>query len=494
MAEDLHPAEIRVLTAIAKLKTAEFQSLVKEAALEPITVTRTAYWLSTKGLVNAEETSAEFLRLTEEGKEVATNGLPERVLLRRLLDGNQALSNLGASDRNLTISIGHLKKKGLIEVIKGPEPIFSITEDGKKYLESKSPEEEALNQLLKQELPISSVQVAQELLRRNLCEKVVKKERRYAITPEGANLVAAGLKEKVGDLTPGLIKSGDWRTTEFRKYDVGAAVPTIYHGRNHPLRTIIQRVRQIFLQMGFTEWKGPFVESSFWCFDALFQPQDHPARELADTFYLKEPKQARLPEEPLVSHVKNSHERGVCGSTGWQYKWSTEIAKKLVMRTHTTAVSARALNQIEPPARVFTVDRVFRNETLDSTHLMELHQVEGIVYDENVTFRDLLGYLKEFYSSMGFTKLRFRPAYFPYTEMSVEPEVYFPEKKKWVELGGAGIFRPEVVEPLTGVDYPVLAWGLGLERLVMLVLNLQDIRDPYTNDLGWLRSVGGRVL
>jgi phenylalanyl-tRNA synthetase alpha chain len=238
------------------------------------------------------------------------------------------------------------------------------------------------------------------------------------------------------------------------------------------------------------EAEGPFVESSFWNFDALYQPQDHPSRELADTFYMKFPSSSKLPDKRLIDAVKKAHQDGGnTGSTGWRYSWDEKIAAQSILRTHTTAVSARMLTKIEPPAKVFCIGRVFRNETLDFKHLPEFTQVEGIVADENVGFRDLLGYLREFYLRLGFKKIRFRPSYFPYTEMSVEPEVYLEERKEWLELGGSGIFRPEVTRPL-GIDCPVLAWGLSLERPIMLKLALNDIRNFYhKNDLQLLREI-----
>jgi len=243
------------------------------------------------------------------------------------------------------------------------------------------------------------------------------------------------------------------------------------------------------LEMGFEEGYGPLVESSFWNFDALFQPQDHPARDLADTFYLKTPQQSQLPDAKIVENVKRAHEEGTDDSLGWRYSWSPDIAKQPILRTHTTAVSTRYLNKIKPPAKVFCIGRVFRNETADYSHLPEFTQIEGIVADEDVTFKDLLGYLKEFYWRLGFDKVRFRPAYFPYTEMSVEPEVWVESRQSWMELGGSGIFRPEVNEPL-GIDVPVLAWGLGLDRILAMKLGLDDIRNfYYKNDVKWLRGV-----
>lgn len=252
-------------------------------------------------------------------------------------------------------------------------------------------------------------------------------------------------------------------------------------GKAHIVSALSDKIKQIMVEMGFCEMEGDIVESSFWNFDSLFQPQDHPARELADTFYLKG--ESSLPsDKDLVNKIKAEHEKG------WRYSWSEKEASKKVLRTHTTALSARYLSKLtdKSPKKYFAVGKVFRNEATDYKHLAEFHQVEGIIAYEGATFTDLLGTLKEFYKKLGFEKIRFRPSFFPYTEPSLEIEVYFEPRKQWMELGGAGIFRPEVSIPLCGV-YPVLAWGLSLERPLMLSLNLDDIRTLYKNDVEFLK-------
>ncbi len=209
---------------------------------------------------------------------------------------------------------------------------------------------------------------------------------------------------------------------------------------------------------------------------------------MQDTFYIKIPQMAKLPGEELVSSVARVHEDGgATGSEGWGYQWDEEIARQSVLRTHTTCVSARFLEDNKPPLKMFSVGRVFRRETITYKHLPEFHQVEGIIAAEDIDFENLLGILKEFYHKLGFD-VRFRPAYFPYTYLSTECEIYLPEKESWIELGGSGMFRPEVLEPL-GVETPVAAFGLGIERLAMIRLGITDIRMLYKSDLGWLRNL-----
>ncbi len=409
------------------------------------------------------------INITKEGKIYLENGFPEKNLADVLKDGPLNLKEARNRVDNFNISLQWAKKNGWVEINGGKLVL-------KKYPEF-VPEFDALKKLAKGE-EIDSV-----LLEKLVWRKLVRIEGKARI--KAKKLVG----KEISDLTPELIKTGLWKDVKFKPYNVQAVGKKIYPGKLHILTVFEQKIRRIFLDLGFTEAEGPLVESNFWNFDALFQPQDHPARDLADTFYMKTPAKAKVPSK-LISDVKAAHQNGgTTGSFGWRYKWSEEFAKKNVMRTHTTAVSVRELSQLKPPAKRFCIGRVYRNETIDYKHLPEFMQVEGIVVDKNVRFKDLLGCLKEFYSRLGFKKVRFTPSFFPYTEMSTQVEVYFEDKKEWLELGGSGIFRPEVTEPL-GVKEPVLAWGLGFERPIILKLGLNDIRNfYYRNDLKMLREV-----
>jgi phenylalanyl-tRNA synthetase alpha chain len=211
---------------------------------------------------------------------------------------------------------------------------------------------------------------------------------------------------------------------------------------------------------------------------------------MQDTFFIN--KKMELPDKKIVSKVKEAHEKGVDGSKGWEYEWDEEEAKKVVLRTHTTCLSSQTLSKLKKeniPAKFFALGKCFRNETVDWSHGFEFYQTEGIVVDKNANFRHLLGYLKQFYKKMGFENVRFRPSYFAYTEPSVEIEVYHPEKKKWIELGGAGMFRPEITIPLLGEHIPVLAWGQGFDRIIMDYYDIKDLRELYKNNLTQLRKM-----
>jgi len=264
--------------------------------------------------------------------------------------------------------------------------------------------------------------------------------------------------------------------------DVEADVPHIHAARIHPLKDTINEIRDTFVHLGFTEITGNLSQSSFWNFDALFTPQDHPARELQDTFYLKGLNAKQLATPTQIKNVSSAHKKG------WRYYWDIQEAKKMVLRTHTTCVTIKHLADKKPDeARIFSLGRVFRNEKLSFKHLAEFNQVEGIVVGKHITLRDLMGIQKEFYRKIGLTKVKFWPTFFPYTEPSLQSMVYNEKLGKWIELFGMGIFRPEVTKPL-GITKPVLAWGGGIERIAMLKFGLDDVREFYNNNLSWLRT------
>ncbi|XP_022747034.1 phenylalanine--tRNA ligase alpha subunit, cytoplasmic isoform X2 [Durio zibethinus] len=296
---------------------------------------------------------------------------------------------------------------------------------------------------------------------------------------------ASKRKKVATDLTRENLQRGDWKELEFKEYNFNAKGPLADAGHLHPLLKVKQQLKNIFLQMGFEEMPtNNFVESSFWNFDALFQPQQHPARDSHDTFFLEAPSTTRQLPEDYVELVKRVHESGGYGSRGYMYDWKREEANKNLLRTHTTAVSTRMLyalaKQPFAPKRYFSIDRVFRNESVDRTHLAEFHQIEGLVCDRGLTLGDLIGVLNDFFSRLGMSKLRFKPAYNPYTEPSMEIFSYHEGLKKWVEIGNSGMFRPEMLLPMGfPEDVRVIAWGLSLERPTMILYGIDNIRDLF---------------
>ncbi len=499
--QELSNLEKRVLLALGSIgeKATPEDIMTKGEFTELVQVMNASSWLQAKGLVRHEETMRHYVALGKEGAAAVEHGLPERRVLDVLAKhgGTMTLGALGKDEAlekgEANIATGWLKRKGLATIEKGDAgPEIKLTSDGAALASGGAmKDEQVLSALSEGELAQEDVEpegLALLLQRQNLVRKRDEITRIIHLTKKGRNVLDKGveLKEQVNDLTTDLIGSGKWKDVDIRPYDVTAFAPVATGGRKHPLRQIIDKIRQAFLEMGFSEIEGPYTRSAFWNMDVLFTPQDHPAREMQDTFYLSEPEKAEL-DDALVAKIKAVHETGGdTGSRGWRNTWSREVAEQMLLRTHTTVDTIQYLaKNPEPPVKVFSVDRVFRNESLDATHLPEFHQVEGIVMEEGANLRMLLGLLRGFYAKMGFDEVRVRPAYFPYTEPSLEIEVFY--NGRWMELGGCGIFRPEVTGPV-GVKHPVLAWGLGLERLAMMMLGLKDVRDLYVSDVEWLRN------
>ncbi|GLC42042.1 hypothetical protein PLESTB_001061900 [Pleodorina starrii] len=297
-------------------------------------------------------------------------------------------------------------------------------------------------------------------------------------------------KKPATDLTQEMLAKGTWRTQEFKDYNFNALGVPPAGGQLHPLLKVRSQFRKIFTQMGFEEMPtNQYVESSFWNFDALFQPQQHPARDAHDTFFLTKPAATpsdRGVEPDYLNRVKSVHEAGGYGSAGYGYSWKLAESEKNLLRTHTTAVSSRMLYRLanQPggfrPAKYFSIDRVFRNEQVDKTHLAEFHQVEGLVCDRGLTLGDLIGVLNQFFSRLGLKKLRFKPAFNPYTEPSMEIFSYSEQLGKWMEVGNSGMFRPEMLRPMgLPEDVNVIAWGLSLERPTMILYGIDNIRDLF---------------
>ncbi len=472
----LSPFEISLLKHLKVNVNYKIEEAERIAKMSKDAILKAGYMLKEKGFADVKEVIRKKYKLTDEGKEYMEKGLPEEILFNALketreIDIHEVEKEFGK--QFLGIALGWLKRKGIVDIKEGK---IVLVKDLAEF-----EERNALKLISEGRWDEVSSDILKTLLRRKLIEEEEEKDIiiRVLKKPE------VKLKEYITDLTPELITSGAWREKEFLKYDIRIPSKDLFIGKKHPYERIIEECRKIFLEMGFTEIKGHYVQSAFWNFDALFQPQDHPARDMQDTFYLD--KFVDLPEE-FVENVRRTHEDGwKTGSTGWGGKWDIEKARQLVLRTHTTTITIKYLAENpDPPVKAFCIDRVYRREAIDPTHLPEFDQLEGVVLDKNVGFRHLLGLLKEFFSKMGFEDIRFRPGYFPYTEPSVEPEVYV-EGLGWVELGGAGVFRKEVTEPL-GIKGRVLAWGLGIGRLAMLKLGMKDLRRLYQPDLGWLRS------
>jgi phenylalanyl-tRNA synthetase alpha chain len=319
-----------------------------------------------------------------------------------------------------------------------------------------------------------------------------EKEVMYGITELGEKVIEELKKEpeEISSLTPEIIKEGSWRGKVFREYNIEMGAPRRLVGRLHPYKQFLQYVREKLVSLGFEEVNEGLVETEFWNMDALFMPQNHPARELHDVYFVKHPEYGSKLPPRLLTEVSKTHENGgKTGGCGWGYKFDKKKTRRLLLRSQGTAISVRLLAlHPKPPKKYFSIARCFRKEAIDATHGDEFFQIEGIVVDKKVNFRTLLGLLEVFAVEIaGAKEVKFLPDYFPFTEPSVEVYGKHPEFG-WLELGGAGIFREEVTLPL-GVEVPVLAWGLGLDRMAMMGLNIKDIRELFSKDLSFLREV-----
>ncbi|RMH07162.1 MAG: phenylalanine--tRNA ligase subunit alpha [Nitrospirae bacterium] len=515
LSESLHPLEIQVLAAFSPSDhVLSDQHLHERCQLDSSQLSMAVGWLVAKQLLEIKsETVTFWVSLTDRGKEYLTRGSPPRWILHMAEEAEQAgrhltipvLLDAGQFEpTEISRAIGALKKEGAIRLGAGGV----IERTGQP-----SPTAEALETLLERVrdqaqdlLTLPSVLQAvarQYAVKRGNPQEPFRIEERihreYRLTPLGRSVAVAcqpGVgEEEISQLTPELLKDGAWRTKRFRKYTIQLRPPRTAVGRRHPYREFLDQVKFKLISMGFQEMRGPLVETEFWDMDALFMPQFHPARAIHDVYFVKYPSHAGHIPEPFLSQVAAAHEHGGgTGSTGWRYTYDRERARRLILRSQGTAVSARTLaHHPAIPGKYFSIARCFRYDQVDATHATDFFQVEGIVLGEDITFRTLLGLLTLFAREMAHAQeSRFLPAYFPFTEPSVELHVRHPQLG-WMELGGAGLFRPEVTHPL-GVTVPVIAWGLGLDRMAMIALGLHDIRDLFTADLEKIRSMRRRLF
>ena len=459
MSHVLHDIEKQISKLLQSTPNLTEEQLAHETKLSMDQIRRGVEWLRQKSLADVRDSTSISYSLGKNGLDALKNGLPERRLVNLVKDGpktfDEVRSSLQGPDFNAAIA--HAKKNDWINIEK--------TDTGSNILLKQEPtesqDEHVISLIDKSQKPRPDL-VKSLMERPDFIIQHEEKTKTVSLTETGKNI--------------------DLEKLDSGAIDVEADVPHVHAARIHPLKDTINEIRETFVHLGFTEILGNLSQSSFWNFDALFTPQDHPARELQDTFYLKDLNAKQLATPTQIKNVSNAHKKG------WRYYWDIQEARKMVLRTHTTCVTIKYLADKKPDeARIFSLGRVFRNEKLSFKHLAEFNQVEGIVVGKHITLRDLMGIQKEFYRKIGLTKVKFWPTFFPYTEPSLQSMVYNEKLGKWIELFGMGIFRPEVTKPL-GITKPVLAWGGGIERIAMLKFGLDDVREFYNNNLSWLRT------
>jgi phenylalanyl-tRNA synthetase alpha chain len=452
-----HDIEKKIILSLKNNSTQTAETLETSTELSPDQVRRGIEWLKLKDLAIVDESKTSTISLGKNGLESFQKGLPERRLLDLLNKGPRKLSDLqkelgfvfgpamGLARKNnwVNVSSDQISLKNNPSVLPGEKTLKNI---GKNKLSVGKIDKNDLSVLLK---------------RPDFIVEEITKTKKISLTESAKSIV---LSDSSGAI------------------DVEAKVPEIFVARTHPLKDTLDEIREIFVTLGFSEIIGNMTQSSFWNFDALFTPQDHPARELQDTFYLDGISAKKIATPEQIRKVSESHKKN------WRYNWDINEARKMALRTHTTCVTIKHLAEKKPDeARIFSLGRVFRNEKVSYKHLVEFNQIEGVVVGKDANLRNLMGIQREFYKRIGITKIKFWPTFFPYTEPSLQTMVYNERLGKWIELFGMGIFRPEVTKPL-GITKPVLAWGGGIERIAMLKYGLDDVREFYNNNLSWLRS------
>ncbi|MFH1588404.1 MAG: phenylalanine--tRNA ligase subunit alpha [Candidatus Diapherotrites archaeon] len=472
----LSEIERKTLKAVDEGKKT-IEEIAKSTSLNSDSVRRATAWLEEKKLIESKEEKKTRICLTEKGFQALKKGLPEEQLMNSMKEkislnelqkktglGKEINAAMGTAKRNAWISITK-EENGLMIESTG---LFEETKDkvGLKK-ELKKINETALNSEEKEKI----IPEEKELLSRGLIEKKTESIKEFYLSEEGKNAIS--LKE----------------FSSARIFNIYDPTPAIFIGKKQPYIQFLNSVRAKLVEMGFQEMESPLIVPEFYNFDVLFQPQNHPARTWTDTYQLINPKKGKLPDKKKVKAIKDAHETGgVSMSSGWGYTWLEEIAEKLMPAAHGTAHSARKLVEgPEIPAKYFAIARCFRPDVLDATHLIEFNQTDGFIVGEKLNFRHLLSTLKQFAIEIaGAEEVKFLPDYYPFTEPSVQISAKHP-KLGWVELGGAGMFRPEMLENL-GIKGQAIAWGIGIDRLAMFKLGIKDIRYLFSNDLNWLRK------
>ena len=457
MSQVFHDIEKKIINSLKKNPIQTPETLEKSTQLLPDQIRRGIEWLKLKNLAIVDESKSSTLSLGKNGVDSFEKGLPERRLLNLLTNGSRKLSDL---QKELGFvfgpAMGLSRKNNWIET--------SSDEITLKTIPSILPGEKTLQQIGSGTLSkdqIDKIDLSELLKRPDFIIENIMTSKKISLTDSAKSVDVSNISGAI---------------------DVESDVPELFVARTHPLKDTIDEIREIFVTLGFSEIFGNMTQSSFWNFDALFTPQDHPARELQDTFFLDDISAKKIGTAEQIRKVSDSHKKN------WRYLWDINEARKMVLRTHTTCVTIKHLAENKPDeARIFSLGRVFRNEKVSYKHLVEFNQIEGIVVGKDANLRNLMGIQREFYKRIGITKIKFWPTFFPYTEPSLQTMVYNEKLGKWIELFGMGIFRPEVTKPL-GITKPVLAWGGGIERIAMLKYGLTDVREFYNNDLGWLRS------
>jgi phenylalanyl-tRNA synthetase alpha chain len=509
---ELHPLEVRVLLHCRGGEELTHARLVAELGYNQGQANQSLSWLAAKGYAEERSRVRRVLyELTEMGREAIAKGtIEERILDLLKVEGGLTLpdiaAKLGVEAKDVGSAFGALAKDGAVSM--DAEKRAALAPALAPAGGNRPPRLIAIRALIERagasgvlaemDLAAAHKDIAAGLAKKrgaagSLFRLVERDEVTFAITEAGAAareaLEKAGATgEEAGALTPEMLKSGQWKGISFRRYNIDVPPTRVLLGRKNPYCLFLERLKNKLCSLGFEEFDGPLVETEFWNSDALFMPQFHSARDIHDVYHIKEPTHAREIEQPWLDQVAATHENGwTTGSRGWEYPFDRQFTRRLILRSQGTVLSAKTLPRAKVPGKYFGVVRCFRYDKVDATHLADFYQTEGIVLGEEVNLRTLLGLLKMFAEEVAMAKeVKYVPGFFPFTEPSVEVHIKHPTLG-WFELGGSGIFRPEVTEPL-GIKVPVLAWGLGIDRMALVSMGLRDIRELFTNTIDDVRA------
>ena len=495
--KQLHPLELKVLAHYKSEEQISASDIVSSLQFMIGQANQVISWLAQKAfIVEVSSIQEVAYEVTALGQEWRNKGSPAERLLRLVSEKPytmvEVVQALGIEQKDGGSAYGILAKNGNVSMdqdkkilIKNDTLPTSIVVCNTLLTHT---EEILESNLSKEEIEI----IHQYAKKRGSASAPFRKIERtvstYALSEEG-NAIAIQVKEsgitgnEVGVVTQELLKTEAWRESTFREYNINLPPNRVSVGRRNPYSEFLQQAKDKLVGLGFEEFDGPLVETEFWNADALFMPQFHPARDIHDVYYIQDPQHAKEIPEPWLSNIADAHEHGGnTGSRGWNYKFDRDFTRRLILRSQGTVMSAKTLTNAKIPGKYFGMLRVFRHDQVDATHLSDFYQTEGIMIGDDVNIKTLLGLLKIFAEEFADAEeVKYVPGYFPFTEPSIEVHIKHP-KIGWMELGGSGIFRPEVTKSL-GIDVPVAAWGIGIDRMATMKMNINDIRDLFTNDL-----------
>ena len=505
--KNLHPLEIKVLLNYTAKDELTSEKLQKELEYKEGHANQAFSWLGGKELLSVvSKTPHTFYEITDLGRSYAKDGIPEVRIINFVKENGAKLlpeiaAGTGLEQKDVGSAFGALSKSGVLKMNAEKKAEYSGAETPANIKIASELFERAAKAENGQ-LDNASLNAEEQKVITNYAKKrgaadspfkIIERETVvYKLEAAAADVVAALKKagitgEELGAVTPQMLASGEWKNGTFRGYNIAIPPARIIPGRTNPYVQFLEHVKDKLCSLGFQEFDGPLVETEFWNGDALFMPQFHAARDIHDVYRIKNPTHAKEIEEPWLSNVANTHKNGgKTGSRGWNYNFDHEFTRRLVLRSQGTVLSAHQLHKAEIPGKYFGIARCFRYDKVDATHLSDFYQTEGIVLGEDVNLRTLLGFLEMFAKEIaGATEVKYVPGYFPFTEPSVEVHIKHPVLG-WFELGGAGIFRPEVTKSM-GVDVPVLAWGMGIDRMALMALGLNDLRELFSENIEEVR-------